>query len=301
MAMLTGIDHSPHPYKTPQGTTKALLVHLLNEHLPSDGNTATHVVEPGDADVFLSTKTAKQYAPAMILALYENRKELAGAAELVDLPHTRRAETLFAGLDVAPVRNYHDVDQEPAIKRRRLLPDRFPTNAEHTMEAAVAAPSPPDSPVVGLRQTRRQQARTVAIDSASSDWATRNKQFVADTPRNSKNQAINVALEFAEEEESYKNTIAEMTVDHHNAKRDWKRERQSLVAREQKALAMQNIADASRHRVADMLLEVRKKLYEAHPNADPATQAVLEDVGKYLERSLYMEDERVEREMEEWI
>jgi hypothetical protein len=80
------------------------------------------------------------------------------------------------------ISRYHDVDQEPVVKRRRLLPDRFPCNAEPTMEAAVTAPSLPDPPVAGLPQPRRQQAVGVAIDSAGSDWATRNKTFVADTP-----------------------------------------------------------------------------------------------------------------------
>jgi hypothetical protein len=92
---------------------------------------------------------------------------------------------------------YHDVDQEPVVKRRRLLPDRFPCNAEHTIQAAATAPSPSDSPVAGLPQPRRQQAVGVAIDSAGSDWATR-KTFVADTSRNPKNQARNVALELGD-------------------------------------------------------------------------------------------------------
>jgi hypothetical protein len=102
-------------------------------------------------------------------------------------------------LDFSPaISRYHDVGQEPVVKRRRLLPDRFPCNAEHTMEAAATAASLPDPPVAGLPQPRRQQTVGVAIDSAGSDWATRNKTFVADTPRNPKNQARNVALEFGD-------------------------------------------------------------------------------------------------------
>jgi hypothetical protein len=53
---------SPPQYRTSQGSTKALLTHLLVHHLTEDGNLGP-AVEPDDARIFLSTKTAATYAP----------------------------------------------------------------------------------------------------------------------------------------------------------------------------------------------------------------------------------------------
>jgi hypothetical protein len=50
---LTKLVHRPHPYKTPEGTTKGLLVHLVRNHITSGSDPALQVVDPDDTHVFL--------------------------------------------------------------------------------------------------------------------------------------------------------------------------------------------------------------------------------------------------------
>jgi hypothetical protein len=56
---LTG---SPPQYRTSQGSTKTMLAHLLRQHLTEDEDLGP-AVDPEDARIFLSTKTAARYAP----------------------------------------------------------------------------------------------------------------------------------------------------------------------------------------------------------------------------------------------
>jgi hypothetical protein len=53
--------HSPPQYRTPQGSTKTLLSHILKHHLTEDFS--GHAVEPEDARMFLATKSAADFAP----------------------------------------------------------------------------------------------------------------------------------------------------------------------------------------------------------------------------------------------
>jgi hypothetical protein len=53
---------SPPQYRTSQGSTKTMLTHLLRQHLTEDENLGP-AVEPEDARIFLSTKTAASFAP----------------------------------------------------------------------------------------------------------------------------------------------------------------------------------------------------------------------------------------------
>jgi hypothetical protein len=53
---------SPLQYRTPQGSTKTLLTHILREHLKEDED-HPYAVAPEDAQVFLSTKSAAKFAP----------------------------------------------------------------------------------------------------------------------------------------------------------------------------------------------------------------------------------------------
>jgi hypothetical protein len=57
--LLTG---SPQQYRTSQGSTKTMLAHLLQQHLTEDEDLGP-AVEVEDARIFLSTKTAAEFAP----------------------------------------------------------------------------------------------------------------------------------------------------------------------------------------------------------------------------------------------
>jgi hypothetical protein len=48
--------HSPPQYRTPQGSTKSLLTHILKQHLTEEG--PGDAVAPEDARIFLATKSA---------------------------------------------------------------------------------------------------------------------------------------------------------------------------------------------------------------------------------------------------
>jgi hypothetical protein len=52
--------HSPPQYRTPQGSTKSLLTHILKQHLTEEG--PGDAVAPEDARIFLATKSAADFA-----------------------------------------------------------------------------------------------------------------------------------------------------------------------------------------------------------------------------------------------
>jgi hypothetical protein len=53
---LMKLVNRPRPYKTPEGTTKALLVHLVRDHISFEGDSGNEMVtvDPADAEVFLA-------------------------------------------------------------------------------------------------------------------------------------------------------------------------------------------------------------------------------------------------------
>jgi hypothetical protein len=92
--------------------------------------------------------------------------------------------------------------------------------------------------------------------------------------------------ELIQQRAAHRTTVEKMEADHKHQQKT--------------ALAGQEIADRSRRRLTNLLLETRDMIYQAYMEADPKeTRRMLETCGQHLEKSLYEEDDRVEAEIEE--
>jgi hypothetical protein len=76
--------HSPPQYRTPQGSTKTLLSHILKHHLTEDFS--GHAVEPEDARMFLATKSAADFAPEHVYHAFKAKQDQIRSHEF---DHTR--------------------------------------------------------------------------------------------------------------------------------------------------------------------------------------------------------------------
>jgi hypothetical protein len=68
--------HSPPQYRTPQGSTKTLLTHILKQHLTEEG--PGEAVAPEDAWIFLATKSAAKFAPEGVYEEFKAKQEQTG-------------------------------------------------------------------------------------------------------------------------------------------------------------------------------------------------------------------------------
>jgi hypothetical protein len=92
--------------------------------------------------------------------------------------------------------------------------------------------------------------------------------------------------ELIQQRAAHRTTVEKMEADHKHQQKT--------------ALAGQEIADRSRRRLTNLLLETRDMIHQAYMEADPKeTRRMLETCGQHLEKSLYEEDDRVEAEIEE--
>jgi hypothetical protein len=65
--------HSPPQYRTPQGSTKSLLTHILKQHLTEEG--PGDAVAPEDARIFLATKSAADFAPEHVYQAFKAKQD----------------------------------------------------------------------------------------------------------------------------------------------------------------------------------------------------------------------------------
>jgi hypothetical protein len=71
--------HSPPQYRTPQGSTKTLLTHILKQHLTEEGS--GDAVAPEDAQIFLATKSAAKFAPPEVYQEFKAKQDQTGGHE----------------------------------------------------------------------------------------------------------------------------------------------------------------------------------------------------------------------------
>jgi hypothetical protein len=71
--------HSPPQYRTPQGSAKSLLTHILKQHLTEEG--PGDAVAPEDARIFLATKSAAEFAPEQVYQEFKAKQDQTGGHE----------------------------------------------------------------------------------------------------------------------------------------------------------------------------------------------------------------------------